>query len=416
MLVLTGGEAMYADMGHFGAKPIRISWFGLVYPALLLNYLGQGAFLLGGGVRVADNLFYSTVPAAWLYPMVVLATVATVIASQALISGAFSMTAQAIALGLLPRLKVTHTHHAHAGQVYVPFINWTLFFGCALLVMIFASSSALGSAYGLAVSGDMTITSVAMLFVACRYWQWNIGKSAAVFGIFAIIDSSFLIANTLKFWEGGFIPISIGFFVFVTIVTWQWGRTLTHAGYFAHHNMALSDLIERHRQAKVFIERSAILMIPELADADQERTPTLMQMLWNRTGILPRNIIFAQVLQLKVPYIHDNRYSVTTLERSERGSVVRVQVNFGFMEEPAIERVLHEMVSHKEIELPADRRKWIIYVAVENLIASKTMRLARRIQLQAFIVLRNVSRPAYHHFGLGDKVPLSAEIFPITVR
>ena len=159
MLVVTGGEAMYADLGHFGVLPIRMSWFGLVYPALLLNYLGQGAFLLSGAPIVGGKIFYSLVPPGLLYPMILLATAATIIASQALISAAFSLASQATALGLFPRLNVLHTHHAHAGQIYIPFVNWALYAGCIVLVIAFGSSAALGAAYGLAVSGVMVITS-----------------------------------------------------------------------------------------------------------------------------------------------------------------------------------------------------------------------------------------------------------------
>jgi len=166
MLVVTGGEAMYADVGHFGAQPIRASWFGVVYPALLLNYLGQGGYLLSGAPVAGGKLFYNLAPSALLLPTVLLATVATVIASQALISGAFSLMSQAIHLGLFPRLRLLHTHERHAGQIYIPFVNWSLFVGCIALVAGFGTSSALAAAYGLAVAGVMVITSVAMFRIA----------------------------------------------------------------------------------------------------------------------------------------------------------------------------------------------------------------------------------------------------------
>jgi KUP system potassium uptake protein len=183
MLVVTGGEAMYADLGHFGARPIRISWFAVVFPSLLLNYLGQGAFLLGGAPVAGGKLFYNLAPEALLVPLVVLATLATIVASQALISAAFSLTSQAVGLGLFPRLLVRHTHQAHSGQIYIPFINWALYAGCVALVLIFRSSAGLAAAYGLAVAGVMVITSVAMYSVARRYWNWGAIQTALIWGV-----------------------------------------------------------------------------------------------------------------------------------------------------------------------------------------------------------------------------------------
>ena len=182
MLVVTGSEAMYADVGHFGARPIRASWFAVVYPALLLNYLGQGAFLLTGAPIAGGKLFFSLVPPSMLYPMVLLAIVATIIASQALISGVFSLVSQAIRLGLFPRLDLLHTHQAYPGQIYVPFINRALFAGCILLVLTFGSSSALTAPLGLAVSGLTVITSLAMFPVARRYWNWGTASTGLLWG------------------------------------------------------------------------------------------------------------------------------------------------------------------------------------------------------------------------------------------
>ncbi len=416
VLVLTGGEAMYADMGHFGANPIRFSWFLLVYPALILNYLGQGAFLLGGGQRVGGNLFYSMLPTEWLYPMVALATMATVIASQALISGAFSLASQSIALEVMPRLKVKHTHHDHVGQVYLPFINWALYLGCVLLVISFGSSVSLGAAYGLAESGVMVTTSTAMFFVARHYWKWSVPVSAALFGGFALIDASFLIANSIKFMEGGFVPILIGCVIFFIMVTWRWGRKATFAAYEANFTMPISEFVQHHRELPALIERTSILMVPVVSHTIKMRTPTLSQMLWKRTGVLARNIIYVQVQHLKVPFIHDSRYSVSVLERNERGSIIHVQMQFGFMEDPNVEIALQEMLEHKDINLPTNLRHWVVHVAVENLIADKSMSWLKRLRLEFFILLRTVSRPAYFHYGLGNKVALSAEIFPINIK
>ena len=199
MLVVTGGEALYADMGHFGALPIRLSWFTIVMPCLILNYLGQGAYLLQGKEVISDNLFYSLVPSSLLAPMVILASMATVIASQALISGAFSLTSQGIALGLLPRLKISNTNEHHEGQIYISFVNWSLFVGCVLLVIGFGSSAALASAYGLAVSGVMVVTTLSMILIARKLWNWSRLASLGLFVPLLAFDSMFLTANSLKF-------------------------------------------------------------------------------------------------------------------------------------------------------------------------------------------------------------------------
>jgi KUP system potassium uptake protein len=417
MLVVTGGEAMYADMGHFGARPIRAGWFAVVFPALLLNYLGQGAYLLGGVPVAGGNLFFSLVPAGMLLPMVLLATVATVIASQALISGAFTLASQAIRLGLFPRLTIRHTHHAHAGQIYMPFINWGLYTGCILLVVLFGSSAALGAAYGLAVSGVMVITSLAMIPVAQLYWRWGPIRIGLLWGTLTVVNGAFLLANTLKFLEGGFVPLTLGVIVFMVMVTWRWGRKATSAAYSAKPAMTMAALVRLHQRCDVFMERNAILMAPKPLRRPTDRTPALLGLLWDRYGILPRNMIFVEVTHRKVPYIHDDRYQVTVFHRDrDRGSIIGVELQFGFMEEPNVERVLEEMARHKEIDLPTNPHQWIVHVSLENLLPSRTMGLVKRIRFGLFVLLRRLSQPAYYYYGLGDEVQLSAEILPVRVR
>jgi KUP system potassium uptake protein len=417
MLVVTGGEAMYADVGHFGALPIRASWFAVVYPALLLNYLGQGAYLLTGAPVAGGKLFYSLVPGSLLYPMVLLATAATVIASQALISGAFSLVSQAIRLGLFPRLYLLHTHQAHAGQIYVPFINWSLFAGCILLVVTFGSSSALAAAYGLAVSGVMVITSLSMFPVARHYWNWSAVSTGLVWGVLTAVNASFLVASSLKFVEGGFVPLSVGIAVFVAMTTWRWGRKATFAAYSAKPTMTMGELIALHRECRVFMERNAVVMSPKPLRLPTDRTPALMQMLWERHGILPRNLILVEVTHRKIPYIRDNRYRVTVFDRDkDRGGIIGVELSFGFMEEPNVERLLEEMARHKQIDLPSDRRQWVVHVSHENLVPARRMSLLRRLRFRLFTLLRLVSQPGYYYYGLGDEVQLSVEIIPVRVR
>ncbi len=417
MLVVTGGEAMYADVGHFGARPIRASWFAVVFPALLLNYLGQGAYVLSGAPVAAGKLFYSMVPDALLYPMVLLATAATVIASQALISGAFSLVSQAIRLGLFPRLTLLHTHEMHAGQVYVPFVNWALFAGCVLLVLTFRSASALAAAYGLAVSGVMFITSLAMFPVARHYWKWSALATAAVWSALTAVNASFMVASSLKFVEGGYVPLSVGAAVFLVMTTWRWGRKATFAAYSAKPAMTMAELVALHRNCTVFVERNALVMSPKPVSLPADRAPALVQMLWERHGILPRNLILVEVKHRKVPYIHDGRYRVTVFDREPgRGSIIAVELSFGFMEEPNVEHVLEDLARHREIDLPTDRRHWIVHVSQENLLPGRRMNYLRRLRFRLFLFLRLVSQPAYHYYGLGDEVLLSVEIIPVRVH
>ncbi|MGA2816514.1 MAG: KUP/HAK/KT family potassium transporter [Xanthobacteraceae bacterium] len=417
MLVVTGGEAMYADVGHFGAGPIRASWFAFVYPALLLNYVGQGAYLLTGVPIAGGKLFYNLVPASMLFPMVLLATIATVIASQSLISAAFSLAAQAIRLGLFPRLNLLHTHERHAGQIYVPFINWSLFVGCILLVVTFGSSAALAAAYGLAVSGVMVITSLAMVPVARRYWNWGPTTTGLVWGALIAVNAAFLVASSLKFLEGGYVPLSVGVVLFLVMTTWRWGRKATFAAYSAKSTMTMAELVALHRGCKVFMERNAVVMAASSLRLPSDRAPALIQMLWERHGILPRNLILVEVTHRKVPYIRDNRYRVTVFDRDhQRGSIIAVEVSFGFMEEPNVEQLLEEMARHKQIDLPTDRRQWVVHVSQENLLPSRRMGLLRRLRFRLFLFLRLVSQPAYYYYGLGDEVQLSVEIIPVRVR
>jgi KUP system potassium uptake protein len=417
MLVITGGEAMYADLGHFGARPIRLGWFGAVFPALLLNYLGQGATLLSGAPVAGGKLFYSLAPAPLLLPLVVLATLATVVASQALISGAFSLTSQAIGLGLFPRVDMRHTHQAHAGQIYIPVVNWGLYLGCIGLVFAFGSSSGLAAAYGLAVAGVMLITSVAMFAIARRIWHWGRLRTALVWAPLTLINAAFLLASSTKFLEGGFVPLSVGAAMFMTMATWRWGRKATFEAYAARASLTMAQLVARHRAGKVFLERNALIMAPNRVHLPTDHAPPLVELLWERHGILPRNLVLLQVTHPKVPYIHDDRYHITVFDRDrERGSIFGVELRFGFMEEPNVERYLENMARHHEIDLPAHPRRWVVHVAHENLLPARRMNLLRRARFRLFLFLRLISRPTYYAYHLGDQVQLSAEIIPVRLR
>src|SRR5437868_8317694 len=224
-LALTGGEALYADMGHFGRQAIRVGWLALVFPSLLLNYFGQAAFVLANPGAI-ENPFYLMVPEWGRYPMVVLASAAAVIASQAVISGAYSVTRQAIQLGYIPRLEILHTSERTIGQVYMPFVNWVLFVAVVILVLGFGTSTALANAYGIAVSATMVIEVMLLTVVARLLWKWSRPMLVVVMGAFLLVDATFFAANATKVLAGGWFPLLVGSVVFTLLITWKRGRTL----------------------------------------------------------------------------------------------------------------------------------------------------------------------------------------------
>ena len=244
-LVVTGGEALYADMGHFGKRPIRFAWFALVLPALLLNYFGQGALLLTNPAA-AEQPFFLLAPAWALLPLIVLATAAAIIASQALISGAFSLTQQAIQLGYCPRLDIEHTSHSEMGQVYVPQVNWALMLSTIVIVIGFGSSTALAAAYGIAVTLTMVITAVLLQVVAIERWHWSPAVAYTVTGIFLTIDLAFFGANALKIAHGGWLPLVIGGLLFTFMTTWKTGRQVV-AERLSARALPIEDFLRRGR-------------------------------------------------------------------------------------------------------------------------------------------------------------------------
>jgi KUP system potassium uptake protein len=419
MLVITGGEAMYADMGHFGKKPIRISWFTLVYPALVLNYFGQGAYMISGNEVIANNIFYSMVPKMLLFPMVILATLATIIASQALISGAFSLISQAISLGLLPFVKVIHTHKDHRGQIYIPSVNWFLYIGAVTLVLLFQSSSRLASIYGLAVSGDMFITSLAMIAVSHYLWRWSLPKSLLVFVPLALIDLSFLSSNSLKLLEGGYIPLGISLVVLLVIQSWQWGRSQIAKTFDTHRKGMVKDLINMKEQ-KLYpeIPKSYIFMTPRKKTLN-DHMPALMNIFIDRYGALPKHIIFLTVRIEKNPYVEKaNRYSVTNFGNVgwEHDTLASVIVRFGFMEDPNVENVLQELADHHEILIDTDKHKWLIEVMHERVYVNNVQGFFPRLKAGIFMFISQFADTADHYFKLGDNEPLAIEVVPVKLE
>jgi KUP system potassium uptake protein len=342
VLCVTGGEALYADMGHFGKLPIRIAWYGLVMPALVVNYFGQGALLLTRPEAVR-NPFYLMAPEWAQVPLLVLATAAAVIASQALISAAFSVTKQAIQLGLLPRLRIRHTSVRDTGQIYVPFVNWGLFAFIVLAVAMFKSSAALGSAYGIAVTLDMTITTVMTFFVIRYGWRYPLLLCLLATGFFFLIDVTFFLSNMLKLLAGGWFPIVIGIGMFTLMLTWKQGRRLMS-------DRLRDDAIElKGFLDAVFIspplrvEGTAVFLI-----AEPGFTPNALMHNLKHNKVLHRYNVFVNVKHHEVPWVgFDRRLSIEALGHD----CWQVTLNFGFKNDPDVPEALQLLVD-RGIPLP----------------------------------------------------------------
>ncbi len=422
ILVVTGGEALYADMGHFGRLPIRLSWFSIVMPCLLLNYLGQGAFLLRGQEVVGGNLFYSLVPQAVLLPMVVLACMATIIASQALISGAFSLTAQGIALGLLPRLKIKHTHEEHEGQIYIPFINWALFAGCIALVVSFRSSSNLANAYGLAESGVMIATTLSMIVIAYKLWKWKILSALAVFVPVLLIDINFLVANSLKFLEGGFVPLTIGLILFVIMKTWLWGRHQWRDTLKRYSHLTMGDILRQKHKQPYALDRSLLVLTHEYQPKTQkDQAPALLELFIKKYHLLPKHVITLNIHQVRKPYVEESeRYTIKEFENDHKknASLLSITARFGFMEEPDVEKVIQYIADNEDLTPDDNMEDWILYVGRERIVTRKSKKHSSqisRLRAALYTLLVNNSTPNYEYYGLGDDSRLSAELVPVRI-
>jgi len=330
-LAVTGGEALYADLGHFGRKPIKLAWFGLVLPALLLNYFGQGAMLLREPSAIAHP-FYRMLPEMFLLPMVVLATAATVIASQAVITGAYSLTYQAIQLGLLPRLAILHTSEAHFGQIYIPRVNTALLAGVLLLVLMFRTSSQLASAYGIAVTTTMVVDGVLGFVVIWKLWKWKWWSAALLVVPLVVVDATFLSANLLKLFEGAWAPLLFGSAMVMLIITWQRGSRI---------------LVQKTRRIEVPIdalirslEKRPPHIVPGTAvflTSDLDFAPaSLLHNLKHNKVLHEQNIILTIVTADTPRTEEDERVEITPI--SDR--FTRVALRFGFMEQPNVPKAL----------------------------------------------------------------------------
>ncbi len=364
VLAVTGAEALYADMGHFGRKPIRIGWVGLVMPGLLLNYFGQGALIIANP-EVVRQVFFELVPKDYIIVLVILSTLAAVIASQAVITGVFSLTRQAIQLGYLPRMEIHHTSDTAIGQIYIPRVNWLLMSCVVALVVGFGSSGALAGAYGLAVTGAMLVDAALAMAVAILVWRWSWPLAAAVFGFLAIPDLAFFIANALKIPDGGWLPMIVAALIYFTIMTWRRGRRLV-ATELSEGSLPLKQFLERMERAPDRVAGTAVFLT-----ADAGHTPAAFLHNLKHNKVLHERIIILQVDTMDVPVVSEaNRVEV---ERLGKGFHT-VIAHYGFTEQPDIPEALRACRPHG---IAYDEMETSFFLGRETLVPSQHSKLGR---------------------------------------
>jgi KUP system potassium uptake protein len=387
VLCITGGEALYADLGHFGRGPIRLSWTFLVFPALLINYFGQTALLLEVP-QATSNPFYGLVPRFLLYPMVALATTATVIASQAMITGVYSLTQQAIQIGYCPRLHIVHTSGETKGQIYMPWVNTMMMIGCLGLALAFKESSRLAAAYGIAVTGTMAITSLIYFYVARFNWGWPLWKALLPTVIFLFFDLSYFGANLLKFVDGGWFTISVAVILALIMVTWRDGRVLLAKRYGDARvpvEIILND-IEKYKLVRT-PGTGAFLSVSPMG------TPITLLHLLKHTESLPQKVILLSTVSANSPFVSKRkRLNVADLGHGFH----RVVATYGFMQTPNIPEIL-EIATMKGLDM--DVYSTTFYVGRETLLSTGEAKMAQwRKGLFAFL-----SRNAWNvstYFGI----------------
>lgn len=382
-LVVTGGETLFADLGHFGKTPIRLAWYTLVLPSLLINYFGQGALLLKDPSLITQP-FYNLAPDWALYPLVILATVATVIASQAVISGAFSLTRQAVLLGQFPRMNIIQTSSEEIGQIYIPAINYTLMIAAIALVLGFGSSSNLAAAYGVAVTTTMVITSILAFIVDREIWHWNVLFSVLLTAGFLVIDLAFLGSNYMKIPEGGWFPLLIGTCVYIVMSTWRKGRQL-----LGQRLRGISKSIDYFRDLVAKTKPSRVSGTGVFMSTNPTNTPPMLLHHLNHNKVLHEKVVLLTVSIKDVPHILEvERIDVKDLNEG----VYRVVVNYGFMDTPDVPKALK---SCEKYGLSIDLENTTYFVGHQTLIPDETRSggmATWRDKLFAFMA-RNAAQP-----------------------
>ncbi|MEO6446220.1 MAG: potassium transporter Kup [Gemmatimonadaceae bacterium] len=387
VLAVTGAEALYADMGHFGKKPIRTAWFGLVLPALLVNYFGQGALILRDPAA-SENPFYLLAPEWFFVPLLVLATMAAIVASQALISGAFSLTQQCVQLGYSPRVTIIHTSKTEAGQIYIPEINWLMMVGCLTVVVYFGSVSALGAAYGIAVTGTMAITTILFHEIARTRWGWSAWRAGALAGTFLIIDLAFFGANIVKIEHGGWVPLVLALALFTLMTTWKRGRVLLR-NILLTRSLPIADFVASlEHGGPVRVKGTAIFMTSE-----SEGTPVVLLHHLKHNKVLHEKVILLSIVSRRVPEVPSaDRITVEPLAHG----LYRVKAAYGFMETPNVEDIRARL---GEAGIKTKRMDTTYFLGREQLIAIDSRGMSRWRKRIFSIMARN-SRSATQYFGI----------------
>lgn len=400
VLCITGGEALYADMGHFGRFPIRLTWYGIVLPGLVLNYYGQGALLLDNPDIANVNPFYALVPESLLYPMVALSTLATIIASQAMISGVYSLTQQAIQLGFTPRMHIIHTSKEAIGQIYLPTVNWMLMIACVSLVLVFKESSRLAAAYGIAVTATMAITSFMYFEVIRIKWNWPMWKSVPLVAIFLAFDCSFLGANLLKIVDGGWITISIALAVLMVMITWRDGRAILARHYGMMRmptDVFLKDIAEYKPQRT---SGTAVFM-----SISPEGVPHTLLHHFKHNEALHERVILLSIIAAETPTVSpDDRVNIDDLGQG----FYRVTARYGFMETPSMPEIM-DIASQKGLTM--DIYSTSFFLGRETLLTSGTAPMAQwRKKLFVFMSRNSWNATSFFNLPPGRVVELGNQV------
>jgi KUP system potassium uptake protein len=393
VLAVTGAEALYADMGHFGKKPIRLAWFWLVFPCLLINYFGQGALVMRDPAAVA-NPFYLLAPRILLYPLIALATMAAIIASQALISGAFSLTQQSIQLGYCPRMTIIHTSAREAGQIYIPEINNALMVSCVVVVLGFRNASALGAAYGIAVTGTMSITTILFAVVAAARWNWPKWRALALASSFLLMDLAFLGANAMKITHGGWVPLAIAISIFTLMTTWKRGRSILRER-LTDITMPLPDFLQS-------LSTSSIPRVPGTAvfmTGESGGVPVVLLHHLKHNKALHAQVILLSIQSSRVP--EERNSDRLTVERLDHG-FIRAIARYGFMESPDVKEVMELLRREGIRSRPLDTsyylgRELLIPFAKPWKKGGMTMNIWRK---KLFVIMSKNARSAAEFFQL----------------